>query len=212
MDCCKWIVYCRNFFCRNIKIHVMPESTPPASTIGALPYAYPLDEFYARAGLPLPLIERLAGEEIPEPYRTLLVHANDMTPTLESFHGGKIGLNVLQREQRGDYYYRQVVLYLEGGRKPVEFGANKVSLLLYPPKARQMILEESAPLGRVLSECNITHSTQAKAFFKVQADVLIADLLGVKTPHVLYGRRATIFDSQKRPLSEVVEILPPEIS
>jgi chorismate-pyruvate lyase len=132
-----------------------------------------------------------------------------MTPTLENFHGGRIGLRVLQREQRGDFYYRQVVLYLEGGNKPVEFGANKVSLLLYPPKARQMILEERAPLGRVLSECDIPHTTQAKAFFRVEADVLIADLLGVKAPLVLYGRRATILDSQKRPLSEVVEILPP---
>ena len=187
----------------------MPEESSPASIVSALPYAYPLDEFYARSGLPLPPIERLAGEQVPEPFRSLLVHADDMTPTLEKFHGGRIGLRVLQREQRGDFYYRQIVLFLEDGKKPVEFGANKVSLLLYPPRARQMILEEGIPLGRVLAECEIPHTTQAKAFFKVQADVLIADLLGVTSPITLYGRRATIFDAQKRPLSEVVEILPP---
>jgi hypothetical protein len=59
----------------------MPDSS--SSSVTALPYVYPLDEFYARSGLPLPRIERTSGEEVPEPYRSLLVHQNDMTPTLE---------------------------------------------------------------------------------------------------------------------------------
>jgi chorismate-pyruvate lyase len=186
----------------------MPDraQTAPAT---ALPYVYPLDDFYARAGIPLPHIERIAGEQMPEPYRSLLVHETDMTPTLEKFHGADIHLKILNREQRGDFYFREVALLLDGSEKPVEFGANKISLGLFSPRARQLILEERLPLGRILADCEVRHSTVAKAFFTVTPDALIGSVLGLDQPGLLYGRRATIFDLQKRPLSEIVEILPP---
>lgn len=187
----------------------MPDRSQTVAAPAALPFVYPLDDFYARAGLPLPGIERIQGEEMPEPYRSLLVHDRDMTPTLEKFHGSNIHLKILKREQRGDFYFREVVLQLDGSELPVEFGANKVSLVLFPPKARQLILEERVPLGRVLRECEIGHTTLAKAFFRVAPDDLISSVLHLKTPTALYGRKATIFDAQKRPLSEIVEILPP---
>ena len=184
-----------------------PPANPAAAT--ALPYVYPLDEAYARSGLALPPIERIAGEEMPEPYRTLLVHQNDMTPTLENYHQGRIHLQILNREQRGDVYLREVVLRLDGKETPVEFGANKISLLLFPPRARQMILEEKFPLGRILEECEIEHITRAKAFFRLTADELISGVLRVRAGTTLYGRKATIMDPQQRPLSEIVEVLPP---
>jgi len=186
----------------------MSERSPTAPP-AAVPYVYPLDDFYARAGLPLPAIERIQGPEMPEPYRSLLVHENDMTPTLEGFHKSEIHLRTLSSEQRGDFYFREVALQLIGTERPVEFGANKVSLVLFPFKARQLILEERLPLGRILKECQIAHSTVAKAFFRVQPDGLIKEVLGITQATLLYGRKATILDSQKRPLSEIVEILPP---
>jgi hypothetical protein len=187
----------------------MPDRSQTIAAPAALPYVYPLDDFYARAGLSLPGIERVASEEIPEPYRSLLVHERDMTPTLEKFHGSDIHLRILKREQRGESYFREVVLLLDGSELPVEFGANKVSLVLFPPKARQLILEERVPLGRILRECEIAHSTAAKAYFRVVPDELIRSVLRLETQVTLYGRKATIFDAQKRPLSEIVEILPP---
>jgi hypothetical protein len=183
----------------------MPDST----TATALPLVYPLDDFYARAGLPLPKIERISAEDIPEPYRTLLVHQNDMTPTLEGAHGANIHLQIISSEVRGDFYFREVALRLDGSEKPVEFGANKVSLVLFPPRARQLILEERLPLGRILKDCAIAHSTVAKAYFRASPDELIKGVLGLTGAALLYGRRATIFDMQQRPLSEIVEILPP---
>jgi chorismate-pyruvate lyase len=186
----------------------MPDSANPMAAT-ALPYVFPLDEFYARSGLSLPKIERVSGEEVPPPYRTLLVHQDDMTPTLETFHAASIHLEILSREQRGDYYLREVVLRLDGSGKPVEFGANKIGLLLYPPRARQMILEEKIPLGRILKDCEIEHTTRAKAYFRVVSDELISRVLRVPLGMTLYGRKATILDPQQRPLSEIVEILPP---
>jgi hypothetical protein len=187
----------------------MPDRSQAPGSPPALPYIYPLDDFYARSGLPLPEFERIAGDQVPEPYRSLLVHENDMTPTLEKFHGSDIHLKILNREQRGDFYFREVVLRLDENKTPVEFGANKVSLLLFPPKARQLILEEHVPLGTILSDCNVAHTTLAKAFFSVHTDEFINSILGLSSRTILYGRKATIRDMQQRPLSEIVEILPP---
>jgi chorismate-pyruvate lyase len=197
-----------SFSCRNIETRDMPDRSQTVTAPAALPFVYPLDDFYARAGLPLPNIERIQGDAMPEPYRSLLVHERDMTPTLENFHNSDIHLKILKREQRDDFYFREVVLLLDGSDIPVEFGANKVSLSLFPPKARQLILDERVPLGRILKECEIAHSTFAKAFFRITPDELISSVLNLNSPKWLYGRRATILDGQKRPLSEIVEILP----
>ena len=43
---------------------------------------YPLDAFYEQRGEHLPVIGRVEPSSMPEPYRSLLVHDNDMTPTL----------------------------------------------------------------------------------------------------------------------------------
>src|SRR5439155_10464012 len=177
-----------------------PSPNPPGPV--ALPMAHPLDDFYARAGLRLPKLERIAGDQVPEPYRALLVHENDMTPTLEKFHGADIHLRILGRDQRADFYFREVVLLLGGSDKPVEFGAIKISLALFPPRGRQLILEERLPLGTILRICEIEHTTVAKAFFAIEPDEFIVRALNLQAPARLYGRRANILDPQKRPLSE----------
>src|SRR5690349_10742133 len=115
MDCCKWIDYSTNSSFQNTETRVTPDlimsdSPPLTSPATALPFVHPLDDFYARAVLRLPKIERIAGDQVPEPYRALLVHENDMTPTLEKYHEEKIHLNLLGRDERGDFYFRQVVL------------------------------------------------------------------------------------------------------
>ncbi len=186
----------------------MPDSLGNPAAATAVPFVYPLDEFYARSGLVLPKVERITGEEVPEPYRALLVHQNDMTPTLEGFHNSSIHLQILNSEQRGDFYFREVVLRLDESELPVEFGANKIGLWLFAPKARQLILEERLPLGRILQECNVEHSTRPKAFFRVVSDEFISRMLKIGAGTTLYGRKATILDLQQRPLSEIVEILP----
>ncbi len=173
---------------------------------------YPLSEFYRRAKLPLPRIDEITGTEVPEPFKTLLVHNNDMTPTLETFHDSRIHLELLGRDQRGDFYYREVVLRLDHDERPVEFGANKVFLGRFPEAAREQILLEQVPLGRILKECNVRHQTEAKHFLRIQPDGIILKALEIETPIVLYGRKAVISDLQGQVLSEIVEILPPGIS
>ncbi|MBL6765016.1 MAG: hypothetical protein ISQ14_08670 [Verrucomicrobiae bacterium] len=185
-------------------------STPAHGAPQVLPYAYPLDDFYAQQGLTLPVIDSVAGEDVPQPYRSLLVHDDDMTPTLEHFHGGQIHVTVLRRQQRGDFYYREVVLSRDTDNAPVEFGAIKIMLNLFPAAARQAVLSERTPLGRILAEHRIRHTSKPKAFLRVESDNFINSALQLSGEHVLYGRRNTLWNPEMKPLAEIVEILPPE--
>ena len=189
-------------------------SQPPFTELAGVPaavkpYAYPLDEFYLAAGLPLPLIEPLPGDMMPEPFKSLLAHEHDMTPTLEEFHKCPLHLHVLRNFTRGDFYFREVVLRTDEGERPVEFGAIKINMVLFEPPARRLILEERWPLGHILRDCAVPHESHPKAFLRVQSDDFINRALNLSGMHTLYGRRNTLTDLKQRPLAEIVEILPP---
>ena len=170
---------------------------------------HPLDEFYRQMGLALPPWQQVDGEAVPRPYKQLLVHHDDMTPTLEKFHGRDIHLRLLGRRRKGSGYFREVVLLLDGTDQPVEFGAIKIDLERFEADARRQILEEQRPLGHILQECRVKHSSRPKAFLRLASDHFINDALQLTGANVLYGRRNTLFDPQERPLAEIVEILPP---
>lgn len=170
---------------------------------------FPLDAFYARAGLALPRFEVLQGADVPEPWYTLLVHERDMTPTLESHYQGDIHIEVLGRERVGDAYFREVILRLDRDDRPVEFGANRIALDRLPTVVRRLVLQEQLPLGHILKAHDVAHTGRPSAFFQVEADALMARALGVDVGRSLYGRRNTLRDMEGQVLSEVVEILPP---
>jgi hypothetical protein len=91
------------------EVFAVPSPTAPRA--GHPPeWAALLARFYLRAGLQMPVMAQLQREEMPEPYRQLLVHSRDMTPTLETFHGHKLAITVLSREREQDAYLREVLL------------------------------------------------------------------------------------------------------
>lgn len=185
---------------------------PLAHFITKLPaemLVHPLDDFYARAGLPLPPMAEAEGPSLPEPYRSLLVHQNDMTSTLEKFHRARIHLHLHGRKHEGNDYFREVVLETDGNNKPVEFGAIHIHLELFPAEARHLILQEYLPLGRILAEHGIVYQSRPMAFLRFASDKLINELLGLHGVQFLFGRRNRLLDAQERPLAEIIEILPP---
>jgi len=170
---------------------------------------YPLDEFYEQSGLPLPSIASIPGAEVPEPYRSLLVHSRDMTPTLECAYSSTIHLRVLQRSIARGVLSRGVVLIPDGGVKPVAFGVIKINLEHFPKPAKELVLEGREPLGAILSRHAIEHASRPDTYICVQADPLIRKALDLAETCVLYGRRNVIADAARRTLAHVVEILPP---
>jgi chorismate-pyruvate lyase len=134
---------------------------------------YPLSEFYEQLGLPLPAVTLVNGRDIPEPYRTLLFHDRDMTPTLERAHDRSIHLRVLRRTLAGNVLSRQVVLVPEGSSVPVAFGAIKIHLEHFPDEAKPMVLAGKEPLGAILRSQGIAHAGHPEVYLQVTADALI---------------------------------------
>jgi len=183
---------------------------PVTHTPAISPLLYPLDDFYARMERELPAIEPLDGDAMPEPYQSLLVHENDMTPTLQDFHRDSIHVHALHAEEREGSYFREVLLELDGNGRPVEYGAIKINLGLLPNDTHQEIIEVRLPLGQILFAHEVPHASRPKAYLKVKADEHITGALRLDGAPQLYGRRNTLTDTEGRPLAEIVEILPPE--
>jgi chorismate-pyruvate lyase len=170
---------------------------------------YPLNEFYEEAGLIPPPTTRMNGREMPEPYRRLLVHDRDMTPTLEAAYDREMNLRVLKYALDHEVFSRQILLTPEGADTPVVFGAIKIYLDEFPTAARELVLERKLPLGTILATQAIKHFSRPDAFFEVEADAQICDALGITGPARLYGRRNVLGNSTGRKLAQVLEILPP---
>ncbi len=171
--------------------------------------AYPLNDFYSRNSQSLPPMESIEPGKIPEPYRSLLVHQSDMTSTLEQFHRGSIRLHIVSQAKRGAEYFREVALMLEKSAKPVEFGAIRIKLDLFPAAAQKEILKEHWPLGRILKQFNIQFISEPRGFLRIASDKLIDRILNLTGAHLLYGRRNTLWNAERASLAEIVEILPP---
>ncbi len=190
----------------------------------------PLRTFYAQADLAPPVIATLGGEQMPQPYRGLLAHDDDMTPTLERFHGGRIHLRVLHSRspvtggaapvtggtapatggrRYGATLMREVVLLLDADETPAEFGAIRIHLDGLPENARRQIHEGRRPLGAILAAHGVPHVNRPSAFLRVTPDPVIIEAMGLVGPDHLYGRCNTIRHASGEPLAEVVEILPP---
>lgn len=170
---------------------------------------YPLDEFYSRAGLIVPRAQEVRGADVPEPYNQLLVHRRDMTPTLEAYHGERIRLRTIGKRVDGDALSRLVVLLTVDSERPVEFGAIVIHCQNFPAEARATILECRRPLGTILADYHVEHSSSPRAFLELSSDPLINGALDIRGPVPLFGRRNVLSRPDGLPLAEVVEILPP---
>ena len=172
---------------------------------------FPLDQFYESAGLALPRFKQLDGREMLEPYRGLLVHNGDMTPALENHYRKTIHIHLLQARRKKTEYSREVVLLLNGDNRPVEFGAIRINLELFNKKAREEIVEAHIPLGTILREYNIVHTSSPRAYLQVKSDGVINNALELPRATALFGRRNTLSTPAGEPLAEIVEILAPAL-
>ena len=95
---------------------------------------------------------------VPEPYRGLLVHSSDMTPTLEGFYGQPMRLTVLTREHHADFYHREVLLKTAVDSRPGGIWRYPDLLEAFASEhARARVLAEERPLGNILQTESIAH-------------------------------------------------------
>lgn len=170
---------------------------------------WPLNLFYSAEGGALPSITPLFANQIPQPYRRLLVHENDMTPTLEAFHAGPIHLERLQFIDEKNETTREVILRMDGSEEPVEYGASRIFLDQLNAEARERVAEGVLPIGTILARCNCSHSARPGGYFRVAPIPMFDRVFGVACEGSLYGRRNTLVAADGSPITEVCEIMPP---
>ena len=169
----------------------------------------PLAEAYSRKGHEPPPIEIVDPAEIPQPYRGILVHNHDMTPTLEAFHSDSIRLRVLSHYIDSGQLFREVVLISNRGERPVEFGVIRIYLDRFPLLAQQLIQEGHLPLGSILKLKSVPHGSYPQSYLGVQSDDTINEFLELDRSYCLYGRHNVIANQRMQTLAEMIEILPP---
>lgn len=170
---------------------------------------FPLNRFYETEHLALPKTVLLAGAAVPDPYRGMLDHDRDMTPTLEAFFRETIGIAIIHRGLNGDSYTREVVLYTEQTRKPVAYGSIDIHLENIQGKARTDIVSGCLPFGSILHKHALPHVSAPSAFFQIESDTQTQKHFQLLGPTKLFGRRNRLSTPDGRTLADIVEILAP---
>lgn len=168
---------------------------------------YPLDVVYARAGVEPPGVKVVAPHEIPPPYRSLLVHENDMTLTLEQHFGGRVMLRALSTFASGRWYFRRVLLVQEYSGRPVEMGAIRLNLNAFSARIRREILKNEIPLGRLLRDAGVDYRSRPKAFLAITPNPEMMGVFWMREPRTLYGRRTEVIQHDVK-IGDIVEVLP----
>jgi chorismate-pyruvate lyase len=174
----------------------------------ALNWLLPFHFFYEKSGMPLPDFLFMPGEEVPYPYRSLLVHSNDMTPTLAAFHHSKLYLEVHEHESSDAFVMRLVTLHAASSDAPVEFGAIAIQLSSFPEEMQAEVVAGKKPLGALLGEYGFEHYGSPAAYFAVPADERIAKALKQQPDEILFGRCNQLLDRDGIVFADIVEILP----
>jgi hypothetical protein len=169
----------------------------------------PLEYFYSKLTDASASVQFVAGSEMPEPYRYLLMHASDMTPRLRDYHQDDISLQVVNVEQTPEYVMRLVILRKRSTGEPVEIGAIGILLDGFGPEDRALIQAGQIPLGGILESRRIPHSSSPKAYFQILPDQFLHSLLGIVPDAELYGRCNALTHADGIVFADIVEILPP---
>jgi chorismate-pyruvate lyase len=168
---------------------------------------YPLDRAYAQAGVAPPQARRIAPADIPQPYRSLLVHERDMTLTLEQHFGGRVVLRPLSTFSSHASYYRRVLLVQEYSGRPVEMGAIRMKLDAFAPRIRTLIRRNEIPLGRILRDGGVNFLSRPRVFFSITPNPEMMGVFWMREPRPLYGRQTEVLLDERR-IGDIVEVLP----
>lgn len=152
--------------------------------------------------------ETVPADEVPPPYRGLLVHEHHMTVTVEGFYRDLVDVRVLARRQDADAYARKILLALQKTGKIVQFGIMRVHFRYCSDAVRDEIVGGQTPLGRVLIQHDVLRRIEPTAFLRVLPGPAMMNWFGLANSRPTYGRLATIHCNEQ-PAVELLEILTP---
>jgi chorismate-pyruvate lyase len=186
-------------------VHATPSSRRARHSQNGI--LFPLDSVYARAGVRPPAVKAIEPDDIPMPYRSLLVHTKAMTLTLEQHFGERVLLRPLSTFLDRRWYFRRVLLVQESTGRPVEMGAIRIQVDAFSERIRRQILENEIPLGRLLRDGGVQYESRPKAFLAVTPNWEMMGVFWMKEPHTLYGRRTEMIHEGSK-IADIVEVLP----
>lgn len=155
----------------------------------------------------VPTYQSVAPDQMPEPFRSLLVHDRHMTIAMEDFHQCKITVRVLQRRQFDGWYARQILLEKVGSAEVVQGGIVRIHLYMLDAPVQAAILKEDTPLGHVLINNNVMRHIHVTSFLRLEPGPALAAWPGFDSMSPAWGRLGIIYCNHQ-PAIELFELVP----
>jgi len=155
----------------------------------------------------MPRVKIVTPKQIPQPYRSLLVHDTDMTLTLERHFGDRVTLRPLSTFTSGRSYFRRVLLVQKYSGRPVEMGAIRIRLDVFNQQLRSKILRNKIPLGRLLRDGKFDYESRVKSYLCITPNSEMMGVFWMREVRILYGRRTEVIHNQTK-IGDIVEVLP----
>jgi hypothetical protein len=153
------------------------------------------------------IVRWLPAEQLPERDQRLLVHSNDMTSTLAEFHGSALHVDLLQKRQLDDLYFREVFLRTTA-EKVVEYGVIAIALDQFSLPQQTAIQAGQVPLGGLLHRFSIPFVSAPIGYVSVPARGLSETSLELPRNSTCFGRFNRLTKPTGEPLAWILEILP----
>jgi chorismate-pyruvate lyase len=173
----------------------------PQDELNALTDLFPVEKLIEQA-------DHVSRHQTPEPYKTLLVHEQHMTVTMEQYHNTSVDVRVLDEVLDGDLYHRKIVLVKSATDDVVQFGIVRFNFEFVTVEVRDHILEGKIPLGRILIDYNVLRHIDLGAILRIKAGPGLAKHMQMQDGQITYGRMATIFCNH-RPALDLLEVSAP---
>lgn len=154
-------------------------------------------------------ISKVRQADVPSTYQELLAHTNHMTVTVEEHHRDSVDVQVLQTRTEADKYLREILLLTHGTKLVVQYGIVRLNTKYVPEPARNEILAQTKPLGRVLIEHDILRKIELFELVRIECGSKLAQHFQVPEGTVTYGRSAMLYCNDE-PAIELLEIVRPE--
>ena len=153
-------------------------------------------------------VEHIPASTTPEPYKSLLVHEQHMTVTMEQFYRCGVEVSVVFEELQDPLYMREILLTKTGTQEVIQFGLVRFDFSYVTPAVKAEILAKELPLGRVLIRHNVLRHIDLGAILKITPGPALRQHLQLTDASPVYGRMATIF-CNGRPAVDLLEVATP---